>query len=349
MSYGVEITHRLDRAARSLVEEHFAVQAGEAVLLTTDPLTDTSLVSAIVTAVTRAGGKPVVATLPQLPFQGALADPYIPEPLTAAVTATDVWFDLCFPYLAGSMTHDRAMAARRARYALIATSSASSFARLYGGVAFAALMDLQLALIEYLETKAGARVRLTCPLGSDVQFTLDKIKLPRQRIARSPGMHTVPGAQSLYPAAASVRGRVVLQSLFDEHYRLLRKPVTIEIDERIVSIGGAGAEDRPGLERALRRAAGGRDLGQVIHFTLGFHPAARITGEHFIEDIRALGTNAVGMGLPWWEPGGGENHPDGVVMDQSVWIADECIVDAGQIVAPETLRAQFQRLSPLFD
>ena len=47
------------------------------------------------------------------------------------------------------------------------------------------------------------------------------------------------------------------------------------------------------------------------------------------------GTNAVGFGIPWWEEGGGENHPDGVITQQSMWIDGEPIVTDGALVQPE--------------
>jgi 2,5-dihydroxypyridine 5,6-dioxygenase len=344
------VTDRLlAQAARTLVESQFDVRPGEGVLISADAHTERALTEAIAAAVVHAQARPMVAAIPTLPFQGALADPHIPDALAAAAAASDVWIDCCFPYLAGSTMHDKAMKAGRSRYALLATASAASFARLYGVVEFSALMDYQMALVAYLQSKAGSRVRFTCPSGTDLSFTLDKIKLARERVARSPGMHTVPGAQSLYPVIPSVVGRVVLNAVFDEYYHLLRRPIRIEVDGEIRSFAGAAAEDKPRFERALRRAAGSRDFGSLIHFTIGFHPAARITGEHFIEDIRALGTNAIGMGLPWWEAGGGENHPDGVVMDQSVWIDDELIVEQGQIVGPEALMPQYRRVRPSFD
>ncbi len=339
---------QLIRAAHTLVRAQFDVQPGEGVLITADARTESSLVDALVGEVLRCGARPVIATIPPLPFQGALADAYVPDALAAAAASSDVWLDLTFPYLAGSRMHDLAMQAKRARYALLAMAAADSFARLYGAVDFSALMDYQVALVDYLDGKAGATARFSCPSGSDVSFILDKVKLKRERIARTPGMHTVPGAQSLYPVLSSVRGRIVLGALFDEHYRVLRRPVTMHVDGRLTGFEGATSEDRPVLERALRRAGGGGDYGWLIHFTMGFHPGARITGRNFIEDIRALGTNAIGMGLPWWEPGGGENHPDGVVLDQSLWIDGERIVDSGMIVGPVALMPLYDRVQPVY-
>jgi hypothetical protein len=86
-------------------------------------------------------------------------------------------------------------------------------------------------------------------------------------------------------------------------------------------------------ERALRRAGGG-DFGRVIHFTVGFHPAARFAGASFIEDIRSPGANAIGLGVPWWEPGGGENHPDAVMTAQSIWVDGAQVVRDGTVVHP---------------
>ena len=68
--------------------------------------------------------------------------------------------------------------------------------------------------------------------------------------------------------------------------------------------------------------------------------AARFHGGSFIESIRAPGNNAVGLGIPWWEPGGGENHPDAVVTMQSMWIGGEQIVRDGVLVPPELAKLE---------
>lgn len=337
---------RLARAADTLVNAQFCVAEGESVLLSTDSRVEPALVDAVAQAVLRAGAKPLVALAPPLPYQGRLSDPYVSSSLAAAVTASDVWLDFCFPYHAGSRVHDAAMAGKRCRYGLLSTASADSFMRLYGAVDYEALLDFNIAFMEYLSGAAGGTARFTCPAGTDVSFRLDEIKLKRERGKRTPGMHTVPGAQSLYPVKDSVRGRIVIQSLFDEHYRRLRRPITIVADGRIVGIEGAAPEDAPSFERALRRASGEGDYGTFIHFTYGFHPTARFTESQFIEDIRVPGTNAIGMGLPWWEPGGGENHPDGVALDQSLWIDDVQLVERGHFVGPAPLRSLYSALLP---
>jgi hypothetical protein len=110
------------------------------------------------------------------------------------------------------------------------------------------------------------------------------------------------------------------------------------VDGRIREVSGGGTELKV-MDRALRRAGGGQ-YGSIIHFSHGFHPAARFHGGSFIESIRAAGNNAVGLGIPWWEPGGGENHPDAVVTMQSLWIDGEPIVRDGALVLPELAKLE---------
>ena len=46
--------------------------------------------------------------------------------------------------------------------------------------------------------------------------------------------------------------------------------------------------------------------------------------------------------------GGGENHPDCVMRDQSFWIGDTQIIDAGNIVAPTDLATAAAALQPVY-
>jgi leucyl aminopeptidase (aminopeptidase T) len=332
------VSPRLERAVDTLVRKSFAVREGEGVLLTADTRTDTALLDAVARGVLRAGGRPTITISPLLPFQGGLSDPYVPEHLKAAMAASDVWLDFCFPYHAGSGAHSEAMAKKRVRYSLLAMPNLESFERLFGGLDWEALIEFNVAFSEFVQASAGKKVRFTCPLGTDVSFELGEMKVPRRRVNDQPGMYTVPGTQSFYPVKNSVRGTIMLSALFDEYYRGLAKPIRIEADGNIVRFSGGGAEDRPSFERALNRANNMNGYGGFVHFTYGFHPAAMLTQRYFIEDIRVPGSNAIGMGLPWWEPGGGENHPDGIVLDQSLWVGDEPIAEAGSFVGPAHLK-----------
>lgn len=323
------------RAVHVLVRDQFCVRAGETVIVTADGATDRAAVDAILAAVASVGAQPMLVLIPQLPYQGKLADPHIPAALASAVAASDVWFDLTFPYMAGSSAHDQAMKAGRTRYLLLGDANAGSLQRLYGTIGIDRLFEVQSRFDELVAASVGAPCRVTGPSGTDVAFRLGKAGGRKSRHADKPGSATVMGSCIFYPEPETMRGVIALDAIFHEYYAVLAAPIRLEVEGAIRNIEHV-KEHEAVTERALRRAANGQ-YGRVIHLTCGFHPAARFSGRSFIEDIRAVGANAIGLGLPWWEPGGGENHPDGVVLRQDLWIDGEPIVREGRIIGPASL------------
>lgn len=330
-------------AARTLVCDQFCVRKGETVVVTADSSSDKAAVDAIVGAAAAAGAKAALIVIPQLPYQGKLADPYIPDALTSAVASSDVWFDMTFPYMAGSSAHDHAMKSGRTRYLLLGDVDAPALQRLFGTVRLDTLFEVQTRFDALMADRQGAGCRVTAPNGTDFRFRLGKPASPKKRHANSPGTSTVMGSCIFYPEPSSVHGVITLDAVFHEYYTLLSQPIRLHVDGDIQRIEHAKDHELL-MERSLRRAGNGA-YGRVIHLTCGFHPAARFTGDSFIEDIRVVGANAIGLGVPWWEPGGGENHPDGVVTRQSVWLEDEQIVKDGRIVAPMPLAHAAQMLN----
>lgn len=342
---GYEDDYWIQKGVSALVEDFMAVTATDQVLITADTNSNAALVRATLDCVRSTGAKGMVVTLPQVPYQGALADPFLPHMLKGVVQECTVWLDLTFPYLAGCHIHDEAMKAGNCRYLLGGDMTAQGVARLFGRVNLDDYFAASTAFDQLISQSVKKHVRITDPYGTDVSFTLAKPGLLKPRRAIKPGVYVVPGTCAFFPELESVRGQIVLKSVFHEYYTQLEDDLLIEVDGRIQSVAGA-PKDRLTLHRALQRAGGGQ-YGYIIHFTYGLNPAARLTGESFIEDAREIGNNAVGMGMPWWEPGGGENHPDGVLRRQSIWIEDEQIVDDGCIVAPSTLRQAAERLQLL--
>lgn len=320
------------RGANVLVTDHFCIGPGECVLVTADGATDPDAAAAILAAAAAVQAKPVLVTIPQLPYQGKLADPHVPDALAAAVMNCDVWFDMTFPYLAGSEVHDRAMKAGRARYLLVGDIKADGVHRLYGTVPLDRLFEVQQAFDHFMASHEGAQGRITSPHGTDITFTLGRSATRKHRRTDKPGTSTIMGSGIFYPVPESVRGTIAIDAIFHEYYKVLPAPMLLVVDGNIRELRNAGA-DRAVTERALRRAGGG-SFGRVIHLTYGFHPSAQFTGRSFIEDIRSTGSNAVGLGVPWWEPGGGENHPDAVMSSQSIWVDGELIVENGALTGP---------------
>lgn len=343
-----ELSPDLARAALRLMRDFMCLSEGEHVLVTADSNTPKTAVDAVVNASYGLGAKVASVTLaPPLPFQGGLADPYIPDPVVAAGQNSDVWIDLCMPYIAGSTLYDKAMKNNRTRYFLGADIGAGGILRIFGKADLDKVLAVSDALNELLANSSGKKCRLATPSGTEVTFELAHPEGLSFERATKPGGYFVPGAVAVIPELESVTGTIVCHTAFHEYYTPLKQPYRFEVDGKIQSISGGGSELNA-MDRALRRAGNG-DYGYIVHFSYGYHPAARFTGKSFIEDQRVIGGNAVGFGLPPWVEGGGENHPDCVMHEQSLWIGDEQIIDHGTLIAPPNLAGIADALKPTYN
>ena len=271
------------RAAHVFVTDCLSLKPDETLLLTADSASDPAAVHAIMNAAVAVGAKPSVMIIPQLPFQGGLANPYVPEPLMAAAHGCDVWVDITFPYLAGSEAHDKAMETGRVRFVMLAGVSAEGLGRIYAQADQDLLFEVQRTFDEIASAALGRPCRITTPAGTDLSFVMDKPGYVKARRADKPGQLTPPGSAVFFPELESVRGQAVMTSAFHEYYAPLPSPITIKIDGKVQEVIG-GDNVRGAMDRALRRAGGG-DYGYVIHLTHGFHPAVR-PGLCLMEDIR---------------------------------------------------------------
>ena len=332
-------------AADVMVRDYFCVKPGDNLLITADTATDRDVTDAVMNAAHTIGAKPAVMTSPQLPYQGALANAYISEPLAAAMRQCDAWIDLQFPYVAGSDAHDEAMKSNRMRYLLAGDLTAGGLIRMFGKVDLDQLYDVKDRLCGIIAEATGKEVRITNAMGADVTFNLAKPAFTKTRRAEQPGLYFVPGRCTMFPEPDSVRGNVAINAAFHEFYEPMSEPMMLTIDGKIQTVEGGGGS-RTVMDRSLKRAGGG-DYGYVIHFTYAIHPSARYTGKSFVEDSRVTGSNAVGLGIPFWEPGGGENHPDGVLTQQSIWIDGAKIVEDGIIVGPKDLAKSAEAVLPV--
>lgn len=340
-------------AARRLMADVMCVRPGENVLVTADAATDPLAVQALFNAARVQGGRVSVCTTPQLPFQGSLADPYVSDMLAAAVKNCDVWFDLTFPYMGGSAAHRASMEAGRTRCLLLADLGADGIARLYGMVDLDRLYEAQEVFDRLVTDNVGKECRVTCPHGTDFRFVIDKPATRKMRHTTEPGTYTPPGSAVIYPVLESVQGAAVVWAVFHEFHTRLAEPFRIVFDGGNRNAGGGaitevtgGGNELTAMKRALKRAGGGSEYGSLIHLSHGFHPTARLTGRSFIEDIRVRGNNAIGLGIPWWLPGGGENHPDAVTVMQSMWIDGRQVVRDGVVVGPPDLAKLENALEP---
>ena len=198
------------RAAQAMLVDYLGFSGKERLLITTDTAGDQAVVQAITAAAIASGGRPVVLTIPQLPFQGKLADPYLPAPLAGAAHQCDIWIDLTFPYIAGADLHDRAMKTGAIRYLLASDLSAEGMRRLFSGVDLDAYFALNAAFDAFMATAVGSEIRITTTHGTDVRYRLTKPAIPRPRQVQAPGMYLLPGAASMLPDIETVQGEIAI-------------------------------------------------------------------------------------------------------------------------------------------
>ena len=145
----------LARAADILVADYCDVKAKEAVLITADTSSDMAVVEAVMNAADTLGAKPVVNVIPPLPFQGGLSNPYIAEPLAAAIANCDMWIDFTFPNMAGSDPFEAAMHTKRTRYVMGGDAGTDGLVRMFGKVDLDKLHEVHKAFIEVTNKSVG--------------------------------------------------------------------------------------------------------------------------------------------------------------------------------------------------
>ena len=235
----------LARAADVLVRDYMAVRRNENVLITADTATDGFAVQAVLGCVETMGAKGAVLTIPQLPFQGTLADPYIPDTVAGAVLRCDVWIDLTFPYFAGSTVHDEAIKTGNVRYLLGGDMGSEAMTRLFGKVDFDRYFEVHHRFDAVITDAEGKECRVTNGQGTDVRFIIGKSSYGKPRRADQPGMYLVPGACTIFPEKESVHGRIAVGSAFHEYYTSLPEPLfcrsTAELPRCRVAAQSAGS------------------------------------------------------------------------------------------------------------
>ena len=225
------MTLGLAAAADVLVQDYMSVKQGENVLITADTAGDSSVWQAILTAAQQADAQAALMLLPQLPFQGRLADPYLTPTLSGAVLASDVWIDLTFPYLAGSELYDDAIKTGKVRYLLGGDMTAGGLIRLFGRVDLDKYYEVHKAFDKLINEAIGQPIRITDRAGTDVEFKLGKRGFEKPRRGDKPGSYLVPGSCTMFPEIESVCGRIRVGSVFHEYYTALAEPMILEIDE----------------------------------------------------------------------------------------------------------------------
>ncbi len=297
--------------ARRIVSVCAGVQPGEQVAIVSDTARPLSVITALLEAVTEAGGIGSVVMTRPVPSG---AEP--PAVVRAAMHASDVTLAVT----SGALYHTRAVQDAKALRFLGLTAFIPEVLR-DGGV-FADFPALAPRAYRLAELLSDARIaRVTAPGGTDLTVDLTgRTAVPITAMAQNPGeKNGCPDIEAfIAPLEASANGVVVVDASASVA-GVLSEPIRITVEHgRAVSVdGGEGAAK----VRATFEAAGTDAVYQLAEFAFGLNPQGIIRGV-IVEDEGVAGTGhiALGSNIHFGGTNAAPLHLDFVFRDPTLWL-----------------------------
>jgi leucyl aminopeptidase (aminopeptidase T) len=331
----------LGKAADLLVREMLRVKPGENFLITIDSEGDWRVAEAVARVGHAVGAKTAVVLYAAPPGPSREADPYIPEPLKAAIPRCDAWLELSVQYLLYSTPWEEAINAGKTRYLTTCGMNLDTVVRCVAKVNWPAQIEFQTRLTEM--TKKARKVKMTSPAGLDVTFENDPGRPIFNELmqAHSPGCYFPAGQIGWAQAEDTLDGTIVFDGSVFPPIGMLREPVSLSVKKSRVTEVKGGSEARI-FERWLRKFDDPA-MFNVAHVCYGCNPGARLSG-NIAEDERVWGCTEWGLGYQR-EPTKGNftpshgysppSHTDGICLNASVWLDGVQIEQEGRYIEPE--------------
>jgi leucyl aminopeptidase (aminopeptidase T) len=181
--------------------------------------------------------------------------------------------------------------------------------------------------------RGAKRIRVTSPAGTDLEASIEG-REPKgwlTGICRNRGEASAyPGGEvSLPPVEGTAEGIVVVEHVMTD-LSSLAHPITWTVERgHVVAI--EGGPDAARLEAHVDGVENARNIGEI---GIGMNPAARLTPD-ITESKKKLGTAHVAMGDSAGEYGGtvvSDVHLDGMVLEATIRVDDEVVVDRGMVL-----------------
>lgn len=314
------IDETLMPGARRIVSVCAGVQPGEQVAIVSDTNRPLPVMTALLAAVTEAGGVGSMIVTQPVPSG---SEP--PDVVRAAIHASDVTLAVT----SGALYHTRAVQdARKARF-LGLTAFIPDVLRTGGVFADFPSLEPRAHRLAALLNEAGI-ARVTAPGGTDLTVELTgRTAVPITAMARNPGeKNGCPDIEAfIAPLEASANGVVVVDASASVA-GVLEEPIRITIENgRAVSLeGGSGAAK----VRAALEAAGDDSVYQLAEFAFGLNPQGIIRGV-IVEDEGVAGTGHVALGsnIHFGGTNAAPLHLDFVYRDPTLWLDGERVEIVG--------------------
>jgi leucyl aminopeptidase (aminopeptidase T) len=326
------------QVARRIIQEMYAVKAGEIVAITADDGSEQVQTEAFFAACLEVGAKPLVLTVRRARHNGQAGMPDWPvEALEAALKAADVWIETNAAFMLYSKLWETVMRDNeRLRYNVLAGASTESLNRVFCNYD----IEKMARLLQILEAQASKTktVRITSANGTDVFYDMD----PQNQISFDSGdfstkhFGTAPGYINFVPKYGSMTGRIRFDMIM--HADLSQGGhVEFEMEAgKIVAFHGAESKVLEDYVTGL----GEENMFKISHNMIGLCPGVRTLSWEIVEDERIWGGADFGFGYtsaidmpPMGQPA--SSHFDGIVTQISLWFDDTLIIRDGEFVLPD--------------
>ena len=191
------------KAASMVVRDLCRIKPGESVLITVDSAMDFKPVEETAKAAEAVGAKVMVAWHTTPNGYGKVADEQLPDPLKAAIPATDVWIEYNNQWLLYNSAWTEAMENGRTRYLFLGGLDRERITRCIARVDIDLQEKFQNKVVEL--TKKARRMRITTPAGTDVSFeNVPERPVTNELRADVPGAHFLLGQIGWAPREESI-------------------------------------------------------------------------------------------------------------------------------------------------
>jgi leucyl aminopeptidase (aminopeptidase T) len=316
----------LEEIARRVVVDYLALSPDETYLVVGDTRTSPELPRALFEAALAVGAKPIHALISPLRVSGE--EP--PDAIAAAMAAADA-VTCCS---SRSLMHNNAkLRAERAgtRGQFNAPCRAEWWTQ---GAMTADFLEMRKTAERLAAKLRGAKdIRVSSPAGTDVVVPIGdrEPKAWLTGVCRNPGeVSAFPGGEvSFPPIEGGTQGTMVFERVMTD-LGPLDEPIAVEVvDGLAVSIeGGTRAHE---LRQLVDGVEGATNIGEL---GIGINDRARITDD-ITESKKRIGTAHMALGDSAGGYGGVVDcplHLDGLMLDVTITIDGETIVDGGRLV-----------------
>lgn len=314
------------RAAYKLVTDVRPAE-GKQVLITADTSSDMRVVHAVAGAVHTVGGTATVVSYHTL--DEPMQEP--PAPVLGASGRAEIWFNFAVAYQLYSPAYHNAVK-NGCIYVELTGMNLDMLVRTVGRVSHKPMEAMKQWL--YTRSQAAKKVRLTTPAGTDMTMTVD----PGgdafwEEPPTTGGFPQMLSGQSGFMAyRESYEGVLVFDGALwpPAELGLLQTPVRLTLKGGYIQRIEGGREALV-FERWLKSFNHPEAL-LMDHACYGFNPGVPAPTGRILEDERVFGCMQFGVGATEY---GSPAHTDGVCLNPTVWLDDECIEEEGRYIHPE--------------